>query len=95
MNELCAASTVFFFLLEGSQLRRYLIPELLSEAGGLVQGETGHQRGGEDVAGAQLVDHVGHVEERVALQQLPDTQTAGQRSEVTGRSRPSGGQNVS
>lgn len=54
--------------------RSYLIPELLGEVGGLVQRETRHQRRGEDVRAAQLVDHVGHVEVRIILQQLSDTQ---------------------
>ena len=52
----------------------YLIPELLGQVGGLVQRETGHQPGGEDVLAAQLVDHIGHIEERVICQQLPATQ---------------------
>lgn len=49
----------------------YLVPQLLREAGGLVQGKPGDQLGGQDVAAGQLVDHLGHVEERVVLQQLP------------------------
>ena len=52
--------------------RSYLIPELLRKVGGLVQRETGHQRGGEDVLAAQLIDHVRNVEEWVILQQLSD-----------------------
>lgn len=57
-----------------SSRRSYLIPELLGEVGGLVQRETGHQRCGEDVLAAQLVDHIGHIEERVILQQHSDAQ---------------------
>lgn len=53
----------------------HLVPELLREVGGPVQREARHQGGGENVTAAQLVDHVGHVEERVAQQQLPDTDT--------------------
>lgn len=55
--------------------RSYLVPELLWEVGGPVQREARHQGGGEHVAAAQLVDHVGHVEERVVQQQLPGTDT--------------------
>lgn len=58
----------------GESPRPYLIPELLRKVRGLVQGETGHQRCGEDPLPAELVNHVGHVEKRVTLQQLPATQ---------------------
>lgn len=54
---------------------RYLVPEFLREVSGLVQGETGHQRRREDVRAAQLVDHIGDVEIRVILQQLPGAQS--------------------
>lgn len=56
--------------------RSYLIPELLREVGGLVQRETGHQRRGEDMLAAQLVDNIRHIEVRVILQQLSATKTA-------------------
>lgn len=52
--------------------RWYLVPQLLRQLGGPVQGETRHQGGGEHVGAAQLVDDLRYVEERVVQQQLPD-----------------------
>ena len=68
-----------------SSWQSYLIPELLGEVGGLVQRETGHKRRGEDVRAAQLGNHIGHIEERVILQQLSDTQTVNKTPEPNRR----------
>lgn len=57
--------------------RWYLVPQLLRQLGGLVQGETRHQGGGEHVGAAQLVDDLGDEEEGVVQQQLPGTDTQG------------------
>lgn len=65
--------------------RSYLIPELLREVSGLVQRETGHQRRGEDMLAAQLVNHIRDIEERVILQQLSATQTATRHLNLTHR----------
>lgn len=50
----------------------HLVLQLLRQVLGLVQGEPGHQLRGEDVATAQLVDHLRYVEEGVVLQQLAE-----------------------
>lgn len=51
----------------------YLVLELLCEALGLVQGKPRDQLRGEDMAAAQLVDHLRYVEEGVVLQQIPES----------------------
>lgn len=47
-----------------------LVLQLLRQVLGLVQREPGHELRGEDVATAQLVDHLWYVEEGVVLQKL-------------------------
>lgn len=50
----------------------YLVLQFLRQVLGLVQREPGHQLRGQDVATAQLVDHLRYVEEGVVLQKLPE-----------------------
>lgn len=65
------------WLLVASELwKAYLIPELLGEVTGLVQGETWDQLSGEDMLAAQLINHSRHIEDRVILHQLSVTQTS-------------------
>lgn len=53
------------------QRQTHLVPDLLAQVLGLVQGEAGHQLRGQHEGAAQLVHDLGHVEEGVVLQQLP------------------------
>lgn len=49
----------------------HLVPDLLAQPLGLVQGEAGHQLRGQHVGAAELVHDLRHIEEGVVLQQLP------------------------
>lgn len=53
------------------QGQTHLVPDLLAQVLGLVQGEAGHQLCGQHEGAAELVHDLGHVEEGVVLQQLP------------------------